>query len=69
MENIKIKPGCIACGACEFLAPDVFEVTDVSRVKVGADIKNNEKSIMAAKAACPVGVIAIGETTGDKKEL
>jgi ferredoxin len=33
MKKVIIQPGCITCGLCEFLAPNVFEVTDVSRVQ------------------------------------
>ena len=32
MKKVWIEPGCIACGACQFNAPEVFEVTDRSRI-------------------------------------
>ena len=57
MKKIIIKPGCITCGACEFFAPKIFEVTDISHVKKDADIKNNEEEIKKAVASCPVNVI------------
>ena len=57
MKKIRIKPGCIACGACEYIAPEVFYVTDVSHVKLDADVKKNEQKIKESIANCPVGVI------------
>ncbi|MCK5633296.1 ferredoxin [bacterium] len=57
MKKVIIKPGCISCGACEFYAPDVFEVTDVSRIKKDADIKKNKEKIDKAIQGCPVCVI------------
>ena len=56
-----IEPGCITCGACEFIAPEVFEVTDISRVKPCADIKKNNENIKQAAQACPVNVIQYEE--------
>ncbi|HSC25252.1 MAG TPA: ferredoxin [Candidatus Babeliales bacterium] len=61
MKNVTIEPGCISCGSCQFIAPDVFEVTDVSRVKAGVDMQKFEQSIRKAAAKCPVQVIAIEE--------
>lgn len=60
MEKVKkvwIEPGCITCGACEFVAPEVFEVTDVSHIKPNANIEKNSELIEIAAQACPVNVI------------
>lgn len=57
MKKLSIDPGCITCGACEFIAPQVFEVTDKSYIKKEADIEKNCELIKAAVAACPVSVI------------
>ncbi len=57
MKKVIIQPGCITCGLCEFLAPNVFEVTDVSRVKKDADILKYEKEITQSIKECPVQVI------------
>ena len=57
MKKVIIQPGCITCGLCEFLAPNVFEVTDVSRVKQDADIIKYEKEIAQSIKECPVQVI------------
>lgn len=56
MKKIRIEPGCITCGLCEFIAPDVFEVTDISRVKKDADL-SQKNLIEQAMAGCPVSVI------------
>lgn len=61
MKKVTIEPGCIACGTCSFLAPDVFEVTTMSHIKPDADIKANESRIKAAVKACPVQVITYEE--------
>lgn len=57
MKKPIINPGCISCGACQFHAPEVFEVTDVSRVKEDADMEKNQKKIDHAIKECPVSVI------------
>ncbi len=57
MKKVIIQPGCITCGLCEFLAPNVFEVTDVSRVKENADTAKYEKEIIQSIKECPVQVI------------
>ncbi len=57
MKKLFIEPGCISCGACQFTAPEVFEVTDRSRIKPDADLKKNEAVIEAAVRGCPVSVI------------
>jgi len=63
-KKLKINPGCISCGACEFIAPEVFEVTDVSRIKSNADIQKNDEKIRQAVSSCPVHVI---QYEGEKK--
>lgn len=57
MKKLCIKPGCTSCGACEFNAPNVFEVTDVSHVKQTADLEKNKEHIKKAIEGCPMGVI------------
>ncbi|MFI5332675.1 MAG: ferredoxin [Candidatus Babeliales bacterium] len=61
MKKVTIEPGCIACGTCAFLAPQVFEVTAQSQVKSDADIKTHAPCIRAAAKACPVQVITYEE--------
>lgn len=61
MKKVWIEPGCITCGLCEFLAPKVFEVTDVSHVKPEAPIQEQEAEIKEAAVNCPVSVIKFKE--------
>jgi ferredoxin len=60
MKKVYIKPGCISCGSCQFIAPEVFEVTDISRIKPDADFERHAQAITLAAERCPVQVI-IGE--------
>ncbi len=57
MKKVWIEPGCITCGTCAFIAPDVFEVTDLSHIKSDASLCCYKQSIKEAAAACPVNVI------------
>ena len=61
MKKVKIEPGCISCGTCAFIAPEVFEVTDVCRVKKDANLEANKEKIKEAAKACPVQVIKYEE--------
>lgn len=61
MKKVIIEPGCISCGACAFIAPDVFQVTDISHVKDDAPIEQNAEKIKQAAQACPVQVITYQE--------
>lgn len=61
MKKPKIIPGCITCGTCEFIAPEVFEVLDVAYVKKNIDFEKYEKEILKAVKECPVKVIKYQE--------
>jgi ferredoxin len=61
IKKVKITPGCITCGTCEFIAPEVFEVTDLSRVKTAVNFAEHSQAIKEATAACPVSVIEYEE--------
>jgi ferredoxin len=61
MKNVTVEPGCISCGSCQFIVPEVFQVTDTSHVKEGVDIAKFESLIKEAAAKCPVQVIKIKE--------
>lgn len=56
-KKLTILPGCITCGRCEFIAPDVFEVLDVAYVKKQADTGKHVVEIDQAIKECPVQVI------------
>jgi len=56
-KTVVIEPGCITCGACEFVAPEIFEVIDISQVKPDAQVSAHEDAIEEAIRMCPVNVI------------
>ena len=62
MKKLWIEPGCITCGMCEFIAPKVFEVTDVSHIKLGFDQEENADLIEQSVKDCPVSVIKFEES-------
>jgi ferredoxin len=58
--HVSIVAGCIACGVCESLCPEVFTVTDNSMADPMA-VPGNEDACREAARACPVDVIKIQE--------
>ena len=61
MKKVYIEPGCITCGACEFVAPEVFQITDICHVNAQADLEKNKELIQEAARMCPVNVIKYEE--------
>ncbi len=61
MKNVTVEPGCISCGSCQFIVPEVFEVTDTSHVKANVNIEYYQELIRQAAAKCPVQVIRVEE--------
>lgn len=57
MKKVWIEPGCITCGKCEFIAPEVFEVLDIAYVKRDIDPERYKNLIKEAAKSCPVSVI------------
>ena len=57
IKSVWIEEACIACGTCEGICPEVFQVTDRSRVKEGVDFNDYEEGIKEAAESCPVSVI------------
>ena len=57
MKKLIIQPGCITCGVCKYIAPNVFEVTDISHIKENVDLDTNKACIQEAIESCPVNVI------------
>lgn len=57
IKKVWIESGCISCGECEEICPEVFMVTDECHVKADADISNHEEQIKEAADSCPVEVI------------
>lgn len=59
ISKVTIDDGCISCGVCESVCPEVFKMEDVAKVLPGADLNANEAKIREAAAACPVTVIKV----------
>lgn len=56
--KVTIEDGCIACGACESICPDVFSIEDIAVVNEG-NVAANEDSVKEAADACPLSVIKV----------
>lgn len=67
MKKLWIEPGCITCGMCEFIAPKVFEVTDVSHIKPDANVQDNADLIEQSVLECPVSVIKFDDESENSK--
>lgn len=61
MKKVTIEPGCITCGACEDIAPELFTVTDICHIKKDVDLAALREKIKQAALACPVNVIQYQE--------
>ena len=57
IKRVWIEEDCIACGTCEGFCPEVFTVTDRSRVNEGVNFDDFEAGIKEATESCPVEVI------------
>ncbi|UNE35773.1 ferredoxin [Vermiphilus pyriformis] len=57
MKKVWIEPGCISCGLCVFLAPEIFDITDSAYVKLDAPVAVCSQQIKQASQDCPVSVI------------
>jgi ferredoxin len=58
--RVHIVAGCIACGACESICPEVFTVHDTAEVNPDA-VAGLENDVREAADVCPVSVIQIAE--------
>lgn len=67
MKKLKIDPGCISCGTCVFMAPDVFEITDKSQVKTNANLSLHKEEIDRAIASCPMNIIHYAEKSDEPR--
>lgn len=61
IKKVTIEDGCISCGVCESVAPEVFEMEDIAVVKEGVNYSEYEEQIKEAVETCPVEVIVIDE--------
>lgn len=57
ITKVWIIDGCISCGLCEQICPEVFEVIDLAQVRDGVDFNEYEDAIKEAAESCPVEVI------------
>ena len=57
INRVWIEEGCIACGLCEEICPDVFRMEDEATVIEGAEFNEFEDQIEEAAESCPVEVI------------
>ena len=59
IKEVNFEEGCIACGMCESICPQVFKVTDKSIAIEGVDYSQFEKEIKDAVGSCPAEVIKV----------
>lgn len=60
MKAIVDKSGCIACGLCVSICPEVFKFDDDGLAEAYADVNDTVKdSAIESRDGCPVSVISI----------
>lgn len=59
--NVWIDEGCISCGVCQDLCPEVFEVGEIAEVLPDVDYEKYAGQIQDAADNCPVDVIKVEE--------
>ncbi|MGL5635864.1 MAG: ferredoxin [Bacteroidales bacterium] len=59
IKEVVIEEGCIACGMCESICPEVFTIGEISEVNEGIDFSAYKEQILDAVDNCPVSVIKI----------
>jgi ferredoxin len=57
ISKVVIIEGCISCGLCTEICPEVFSMEDVAVVKSGVDFNKYESEIKESAESCPVEVI------------
>lgn len=57
ISKVYIIDGCIACGLCEEICPEVFKLEDLATVLPGVNYSDYEAQIKEAAESCPVEVI------------
>ena len=57
------KEACIGCGACQMIAPEVFELNDdgLSEVTVEEVDKDLKDKVKSAAESCPTSAIEVKE--------
>lgn len=60
MKAKVLKDMCIGCGACQAIAPDVFEIEDDGLACACGEITDeNKNDVIDASENCPTGAIEI----------
>lgn len=62
--KVWIDDSCTACGLCEDMCPEVFQVDETAWV-IEANIEGNEDLIMEASEECPAEAIVIEDDDDD----
>ena len=57
ITKVWIEEGCISCGLCEEICPEVFKQEDQAIVIEGVNYFDYEAKIKEAAESCPVEVI------------
>jgi ferredoxin len=57
IQKVWIIDGCISCGLCSEICPEVFELNDIAEVMPNADFNTHESGIKESAENCPVEVI------------
>lgn len=57
LKKVEIIEGCIACGLCSDICPEVFEMDDLATVKPGVNYSDYKNKVKEAAESCPVEVI------------
>ncbi|MFA6778780.1 MAG: ferredoxin [Paludibacteraceae bacterium] len=57
IKKLWITDDCVACGSCESICPEVFEVKDKSTIKPDVDLNQYEPKIKEAANLCPANAI------------
>lgn len=59
MKAKVIRENCIGCGACQAIAPNIFEIDDEGLSKVLSEevSENDEEDFKDALESCPTGAI------------
>lgn len=63
MKAKVIEDACISCGACQAIAPDVFELNDsgIAVCNEEAITDDNKDSVIDASESCPTSAIEVEE--------
>lgn len=60
ISAVKINDGCILCGLCEQICPEVFKMGDsVALVIDGIEFNQFDEKIREAAGSCPVSIIEV----------